>query len=273
MLADESAGRVDFEQGMGYAPPSTLAIIALLVAVFAWQLSTGALRSEAGIVDAGALVRNRVLEGEYWRLLTATLLHGGFDHLIGNCVALYILGMAGEHALGAWRVLVLYVASGLAGSLASVLTGPGPSVGASGAICGLMGAVVLILYKHRRVYHVRDKEIGLVLAGWAVYTILIGALDPQIDNWAHFGGLLCGALMAFAIRPRVTAAMGLGATRPVSALAISMGPPESLTSASSRAALSATTSDALVSRKASASTTTTPDSSWRPAPAGLSINA
>ena len=203
MLADESAGRVDFEQGMGYAPPATLAIIALLVTVFVWQLSTDALRSEAGIVDAGALVRNRVLEGEYWRMLTATLLHGGFDHLIGNCIALYILGMAGEHALGSRRVLVLYVASGLAGSLASVLTGPGPSVGASGAICGLMGAVVLILFKYRRVYHLRNKEIGLVLAGWAAYTIVIGALEPHIDNWAHFGGLLGGAVVALGVRPKV----------------------------------------------------------------------
>ena len=203
MLADESDARVDFERGMGYAPPATLAIIALLVAVFVWQLSTDALRSEAGIVDAGALVRNRVLEGEYWRMLTATLLHGGFDHLIGNCVALYILGMAGEHALGSWRVLVLYVASGLAGSLASVLTGPGPSVGASGAICGLMGAVVLILFKYRRVYHLRNKEIGLVLAGWAAYTIFIGALEPHIDNWAHFGGLLGGAVVALGVRPKV----------------------------------------------------------------------
>ena len=203
MLADESAGLVDFEQGMGYAPPATLAVIGLLVAVFAWQLGTGALQSQASIVDAGALVRSRVLEGEYWRLFSATLLHGGADHLIGNCLALYVLGMAGEHALGAWRMLVLYVASGLAGSVASVLTGPGPSLGASGAICGLMGGVILILYRYRRVYYVRNKEIGLVLAAWAAYTIFIGAIDPQIDNWAHFGGLLGGAVIVLGVRPRV----------------------------------------------------------------------
>jgi rhomboid protease GluP len=203
MLADESTGLVDFEQGMGYAPPGTLAIIALLVAVFVWELSRGALQSQASLVGAGALVRSRVLEGEYWRMLSATLLHGSFEHLLGNCVALYILGMAGEHALGTWRVLLLYVASGVAGSLASVLTGPGPSVGASGAICGLMGAVILILYKYRRVYHVRNKEIGLVLAGWAAYTIIIGAIDPQIDNWAHLGGLIGGMVVALGVRPKV----------------------------------------------------------------------
>lgn len=203
MLADEPAEHIDFERGMRYWPPMTLTLIAVLVAVFGWQLASKAFASEAALVDAGALVRNRVLEGEYWRMLSATLLHGSFNHLLGNCLALYILGMAGEHALGAWRLLVIYVASGLAGSLASVLTGPGPSVGASGAICGLMGAVVLILYRYRRVYHVRDKEIALVLAGWASYTILVGAIDPRIDNWAHFGGLIGGAVMALGIRPRL----------------------------------------------------------------------
>jgi len=203
MLADESSGLVDFEQGMGYAPPVTLAIIALLVAVFVWQLGSGALLSQAAIVDAGALVRSRVVEGEYWRLLSATMLHGGGDHLIGNCIALYVLGMAGEHALGAWRMLVLYVASGLAGSVASVLTGPGPSLGASGAICGVMGGVILVLYRYRRVYHVRNKEIGLVLAAWAAFTIFTGAIDPQIDNWAHFGGLIGGAVVALGVRPKV----------------------------------------------------------------------
>ena len=203
MLADEQVEQVDFERGMSYRPPATLTLIVVLAAIFAWQVGTGALASQNGIVDSGALVRSRVLEGEYWRMLTATLLHGGFDHLIGNCAALYILGMAGEHALGAWRVLVIYVASGLAGSLASVLTGPGPSVGASGAICGLMGAVVLILYRYRRVYHVRNKEIALALAAWAVYTILMGAIEPRIDNWAHLGGLIGGAIVALGIRPRI----------------------------------------------------------------------
>jgi len=203
MLADDPVGRVEFERGMSYWPPATLALIVTLVGIFIWQTASGYVHSAAGIVDAGALVRSRVLAGEYWRMLSATLLHGSSDHLFGNCVALYILGLAGEHALGSWRLLLLYVASGLAGSVASVLTGPGPSVGASGAICGLMGGVVLILYRYRRVYHIRDKEIGFVLAGWAAYTILMGALDPRIDNWAHLGGLLCGALIGLAIRPRV----------------------------------------------------------------------
>jgi rhomboid protease GluP len=203
MLADEPVERVDFERGMSYWPPATLALIVTLVVVFVLEVGSGSLLTEAGIVDAGALVRSRVIEGEYWRMVSSTLLHGSGDHLFGNCVALYILGLAGEHALGSWRFLLLYVTCGLAGSLASVLTGPGPSVGASGAIFGLMGGVVLILYRYRHVYHVRDKVIGWVLAAWGAYTIVTGALDPRIDNWAHLGGALCGALLAFAIEPRV----------------------------------------------------------------------
>jgi rhomboid protease GluP len=207
MLADAQPDeRVDFERGMSYWPPATLALLVALIVVFGWQVASGALDSENALIDAGALVRSRVIEGEPWRLFSATVLHGSGDHLFGNCVALYILALAGEHALGAWRLLVLYLASGLAGSLASVLSGPGPSVGASGAICGLMGGVVVVLYRHRHVYHVRNKEIALVLGGWAAYTIVIGALDPMIDNWAHFGGLLGGAVIALGLRPRVALA-------------------------------------------------------------------
>lgn len=204
MLAGEPAdARIDFERGMSYWPRATLAFLGALVAMFGWQLAAGAFDSQNALIDAGALVRTRVIEGEWWRLLSATVLHGSPEHLFGNCVALYILGLACEHALGAWRLLVLYVASGLAGSIASVLAGPGPSVGASGAICGLMGAAVVVLFRHSHAYHVRNKEIGLVLAGWAAYTIFIGAITPMIDNWAHFGGLLGGAVVAVGMRPRV----------------------------------------------------------------------
>jgi rhomboid protease GluP len=207
MLAEEQPDeREDFERGMSYWSPATLGLLVALVAIFGWQLASGAFESQNALIDAGALVRSRVIEGETWRLFSATVLHGSGDHLFGNCVALYILGIACEHALGAWRLLVLYLASGLAGSLASVLTGPGPSVGASGAVCGLMGGAVVLLYRHRHVYHVRNKEIAWVLGGWAAYTIVIGTLDPRIDNWAHLGGLLGGALIVLGLRPRVALA-------------------------------------------------------------------
>ncbi|HEU4565513.1 MAG TPA: rhomboid family intramembrane serine protease, partial [Gemmatimonadaceae bacterium] len=126
-------------------------------------------------------------------------------HLIGNAVALYVLGMACEHAGGAAVMAVVYLASALAGSAASVAMGPGPSVGASGAIFGVLGAVVVLLARNRERFHVRDKRIGGVLAVWAAITLLQGWLTPMVDNAAHLGGLAAGALAALALGDRMIA--------------------------------------------------------------------
>lgn len=197
--------RVDFERGMGYAPPATLVLIVALGAIFGWQLSTGALASEESIIAAGALVRERVAQGEWWRLLSATMLHGGVDHIVGNAMSLYILGMASEHAYGTRSMLLIYLASGIAGSLLSAAMGPGPSVGASGAIFGLMGAVMVLFWKHHHELMVRDKRIGIVVAAWALFTIGTGLVSPMIDNAAHLGGMLGGMAVAWTIRPKILA--------------------------------------------------------------------
>jgi rhomboid protease GluP len=195
--------RIDFERGMSYLQPATLLLIMSLGAIFAWQLSSGALASEASIVAAGALVRDRVLQGEWWRVLSATVLHGNVEHLVGNAVSLYILGMASEHAYGTRSMLVIYLTSGLAGSLLSVAASPGPSVGASGAIFGLMGAVMVLFWKHHDALLVRDKRIGVVIAVWALFTVVTGLMTPMIDNAAHIGGLLGGMAVSLAVRPRI----------------------------------------------------------------------
>src|SRR5687768_7625117 len=174
--------RIDFEQGMSYAPPATLMLIVALGAIFAWQLDAGALANQESIIAAGALARDRVMQGEWWRLLSATVLHGNAEHLAGNALSLYILGMASEHAYGTRPMLLVYLASGVAGSLLSIATGPGPSVGASGAIFGLMGAVMVLFWKYRSKLLVRDKRIGVVIAVWAIFTIITGSVVPVIDN-------------------------------------------------------------------------------------------
>mgnify|MGYP002402241830 CR=1 FL=1 len=128
-------------------------------------------------------------------------LHGGPDHLIGNCLVLYIVGMACEHAFGAGRLIAVYLASGLAGSLLSVAAQPGPSVGASGAIFGVTGCVIVFFYKYQHWVRLRDKRIGFVLLLWAIYQLASGALTPFIDNFAHLGGLVGGAAVALVLRP------------------------------------------------------------------------
>src|SRR5437899_7736032 len=99
MLAPGTDTRVDFERGMRTAPPLILLLIAANVALFAWELAAGALASRESIVEAGALVRDRVLAGAWGRLESAAVLHAGSGHLIGNLLAAVLVGVACEHAL------------------------------------------------------------------------------------------------------------------------------------------------------------------------------
>ena len=195
--------KVDLERRMGRLPPVTLVILALLAAIFVAEVRTGALDSRASIIAIGALARERVVAGEYWRLLTAPWLHGGAGHLVGNGIALYILGMVCEAAFGRAQLVVLYVLSGLTGSIVSMLMSAGPSVGASGAIFGLQGAAIVLLRRERDRLLVRDRRVGFVLLIWAVYTIAGGLTEPFIDNGAHIGGALGGALVALRLHPVV----------------------------------------------------------------------
>ncbi|MGH7676527.1 MAG: rhomboid family intramembrane serine protease [Gemmatimonadales bacterium] len=207
MLAPGASVRRDFERGMRAVPPLTIALLLANALVFAWELARGALASEESIVAAGALVRARVLAGEPWRLVTAPFLHGGPDHLIGNLVALYVVGMACEHALGPARAALIYGVSAVVGSGLSTLLSPGPSVGASGAVFGVLAAVVVVLYKHQDRFFVRDKRIGFVLLAWGIYQVTIGFLTPFVDNFAHIGGALGGAGVALACEPRLSRPM------------------------------------------------------------------
>lgn len=195
--------RVDFERRMRRLPPATLGIIGVLAAIFVVEVAAGALQSRGAIVAMGALVRDGVAAGQYWRMLSATLLHGGPDHLVGNAIALFILGMLCEHAFGRGQFVVLYVLSGVAGSVVSLVTSAGPSVGASGAIFGLQGASIVLFRRYRDRLLMRDRRIGFVLLVWALYTIGTGLMDPFIDNGAHVGGALAGALIARRLHPVV----------------------------------------------------------------------
>ncbi len=196
-------GRIDFERGMRHAPPLILFLIAANLAMFGWELAAGALADRETIVEAGALVRERVLAGEWWRIVSAMFLHGSVDHVLGNVVVLYIVGLACEHAFGGPRTALVYFASGVAGGLLSVAAGPGPSVGASGAIFGVIAAVVVVLYRYQNRFYLRDRRIGFVLAVWAAWQILTGLANPFIDNFAHLGGLVGGTLATLPLRPRL----------------------------------------------------------------------
>jgi rhomboid protease GluP len=197
------ARRVDFERRMRRLPPLTVGIVAYLAVVYLDESARDMLDTAQTIIDAGALDRAAVMAGEVWRLVTATFLHGSVEHLVGNGVALYILGMVCEHAFGRRQFLVLYVLSGVAGSVVSLLLSPGPSVGASGAIFGLQGAAIVLFRQHRDRLLMRDRRIGAVLIVWALFTIAEGFVSPFVDNGAHLGGFLGGVLIARRLHPVV----------------------------------------------------------------------
>lgn len=193
--------RADFEKGMSYWPRLTIALILINTVVFIAQLIGGALESKESIIAAGALERSAVLEGEVWRLLSAVFLHGGFDHLLGNCFALYVLGMAVEHAFGVSRSFVIYLLCGIFASIISIVAAPGPSVGASGAIFGLMSLTAVFFYRYRKLVFLKDNRLGLVLLVWAGFQFFTGAMSPMVDNFAHLGGFAAGAVVGLFARP------------------------------------------------------------------------
>jgi rhomboid protease GluP len=195
--------RVDLEAGMSAAPRATILLIAACVAIFARQTMVGGLDNVARIVETGALQRDAVLDGEWWRLVSGAFMHADGVHLVGNMVMLYILGMACEHAFGLGRFLFLYTAAGIAGNALAMSGSDIPTVGASGAIFGLVGGTIGMAFVHRRELEVRDTRLGVVLAGWSAFTLLTGFFTPFVSNSAHFGGLVAGLVLGVALRPVV----------------------------------------------------------------------
>jgi len=149
-----------------------------------------------GLLRLGAKVNALIGLGEYWRLLSAMFLHADLMHLIFNMMALYILGKDIERFFGKKKFLVIYFLSGLVGSAASYFLVDSVSVGASGAIFGLMGAN-LFLYKlnplvYKRIY---GSDL-LILIG---INLVLGLIRPNIDMAGHIGGLIAGFITASAV--------------------------------------------------------------------------
>ncbi len=138
-----------------------------------------------------------IRSGQWYRLITGAFLHGGIFHLLFNMYALYILGSQLESFMGRWRYAVIYFISLLTASLLSItFSGNGASIGASGAIFGLMGALLYFGY-HYRVYLgnvIKNQIIPLILLNLA-----FGFLVTGVDNAAHIGGLIGGALASISV--------------------------------------------------------------------------
>jgi len=160
--------------------------------------------SLATLVLLGAKVNDLIAGGAYWRLLSATFLHANLVHIFFNGYALYALGPETERIYGTRRFLGLYLLAGLAGSLASYLLSPAVSVGASGAIFGLIGALGVFYYLNRTILGASGKAQVQNMVAIVMINLFIGfSSQGRIDNWAHLGGLAGGVLAGLALAPRI----------------------------------------------------------------------
>jgi membrane associated rhomboid family serine protease len=181
----------------GLEAPATVALVALNVLVYLVTVYQGAgLNSPGGkVFEDGALVGAAIdLNGDWYRLVTAMFLHAGVLHIAFNMLALYWLGTVVEQALGTWRFLLVYFVSGVAGSAgALLLTGPfAVTVGASGAIFGIMGALLVLEYVATGTF--AGQALTLILLNLAL-TLAI----PNISVGGHLGGLVGGVLATFVL--------------------------------------------------------------------------
>jgi membrane associated rhomboid family serine protease len=176
-------------------PTLTYLLIGLNVAVALGALlggasATGGIGGSALLAD-GSVSRATVADGEYWRLVTAGFLHAGFFHLLFNMLSLYILGSLLEPAVGRLRFGLIYGVSLLAGSFGALLLEPtAPTVGASGAIFGLMAAAAVVM--RNRGMSVMESGLGI----WIVLNLVITFSVPNISIGGHIGGLIGGAIAA-----------------------------------------------------------------------------
>ena len=215
-LGDARGASRYFARARGDAalPLSAVVIGATAVVSLSVELS----REGAGILEALALVKPLVADGELWRLLTVTLVHGGLLHLFFNMYALWLAGPLVERLYGRPLFAAFYVVLALAGSLATYAFGPGgAAVGASGAIFGLFGLLLAVSRTHNPVLDRQGRMFLGQIGGLIMINLVIGFVIPNIDNLAHLGGLAAGFWLGFLIPPGRVPTLGTMWQRPASA--------------------------------------------------------
>jgi membrane associated rhomboid family serine protease len=193
--------RASFE---GAGAKVTRTLIAINVAVYIAELATGGgvngINStiyEKGVLIASAFDSSGhlvgVAHGDWWRLITAAFLHYGPFHLLLNMLALYWFGSLLEQRIGSGRFLAIYIVSGLAGSAGALLWSPlVPTVGASGAIFGILGAGLVL--ERQRDYVFGGSALGIIIINF-IFTFSISS----ISKGGHIGGLIGGILCALGL--------------------------------------------------------------------------
>ncbi len=184
------------------SPIVTYVILAITVAVYLLQVGTNALFGFDLPAALGMKINQSILAGQVWRLVTPMFLHGSIVHIGFNMYALVIIGSGLERRFGHGRFLLLYVMGSFAGNVMSFLISPNPSLGASTAIFGLLGAEMVFFYQNRELFGSGARRALQNVITVAAINFIIG-LSPGIDNWGHFGGLFGGLIFTWFGGPKL----------------------------------------------------------------------
>ena len=176
----------------------TISLIVINIAVYIVISMMGDPYDPVFMIHHGAAFTPFILKnGEYYRMFTSMFLHFGVEHLINNMIVLGAIGMHLEPHLGKIKFLVIYMLSGLAGNALSLLTdilsvSYPASAGASGAVFGIMGALVIVVIKNKGRIQGIDKSRMIFMV---ILSLYLGFTSPGTDNIAHIGGLVAGFLL------------------------------------------------------------------------------
>lgn len=188
------------------APMMTVVFIVINIAVFFITEILGDTEDTEFMLRAGAMFPYNVTElGEWWRIITANYLHFGFEHLINNMVVLGASGMVLEQAMGKVKFSILYIASGIGGSILSLImmlktNDIAVAAGASGAVFGIFGGLLWVVIANRGRYKDLNGRGVIFMIALALY---YGISSTGVDNWGHVGGLLTGIVIAVLLYRKV----------------------------------------------------------------------
>ena len=145
----------------------------------------------------------------WWSLISASYLHGSLLHIVFNMIALHQLGPLIIREYGTPRMVAIYTLSGIGGFIISAMFGVRFTIGASAAVCGLIGAA---LYYGKSRGGTYGKAIYSQIGSWAVGIFIFGFMVPGINNWGHAGGMLCGAITGFVLGYKERSHLSIGHT-------------------------------------------------------------
>jgi rhomboid protease GluP len=201
------------------ATPGTYILLSINIAVFGWMVLHGVSATDpttGQLVHYGATNAYLVLSGQWWRLLTATFVHVGLLHIATNMWCLWNLGLLGEPLLGPVGLIAVYLITGVAGNLLSLLfnvfqrDGVSVGAGASGAVFGIAGILIVLLSNKKLPIPAFElKRLRRSVIQFAVLNLIIGVganftSIVRIDNKAHIGGFLSGLALGVPLLPRMT---------------------------------------------------------------------